>query len=174
MEYDFTLKFKLSDTDCNADSIVERLGAEGCDDALVGIGTPGRIALTFTRNAESARAAILSALSDVKHAIPSAKLVEVGPDFVGITDVAEVVGVSRQSIRKLMVSNAATFPPAVHDGSASIWHLALVLQWLQSRASYQIAQDVLDVARMAMQVNIAREAELLPPDLHQEMRELVA
>lgn len=174
MEYDFTLKFKLSDIDCNADDIVERLGDAGCDDALVGTGTAGRIALTFTRNAESSQAAILSALSDVKRAIPTAKLIEAGPDFVGISDVAELVGVSRQNIRKLMISNAATFPPAVHDGSASIWHLALVLQWLQSRASYQIPQDVIEVARTAMHVNIAREAELIPPSLHKKMRELAA
>ena len=174
MEYDFTLKFKLSDTDCDINDVVERLGAAGCDDALVGIGTTGRIALNFTRHAESAQAAMLSALSDVKRAIPLAKLIEAGPDFVGLTDVAEVIGVSRQNIRKLMVTNAATFPPAVHDGSASIWHLALVLQWLQPRGSYQIGQGILDVARTAMQVNIAKEAELLSPKLRQEMRELVA
>ncbi|PRC94924.1 helix-turn-helix transcriptional regulator [Solimicrobium silvestre] len=174
MDYDFTLKFKLPDTNTDADAILEKLGAAGCDDALVGLGIPGRIALDFTRNANSAQAAILSALADVKLAIPDAKLLEVGPDFVGITDVAEVIGVSRQNIRKLMVTNAATFPAAVHDGSASIWHLALVLQWLQARGSYQIAQNVFDVSRMAMQVNIAKEAQLLSADLGKNLRELIA
>lgn len=174
MEYDFTLKFKLSDADANTDDVIERLGAAGCDDALVGTGSPGRVALNFTREAESAQAAVLSALSDVKQAIPLAQLIEVGPDFVGLTDVADMVGVSRQNIRKLMVSHAATFPPAIHDGSTSIWHLALVLQWLQSRGPYQIAQSLIEVAGTAMQVNIAKEAEQLSPRFRQEMRQLVA
>src|SRR5439155_384770 len=83
---------------------IERLGAAGCDDALVGIGQPGRIALEFTREAHSAEAALVSALTDVKRAIPSARLIEAAPDFVGLTDVAEVVGMTRQNMRKLMIS----------------------------------------------------------------------
>ena len=174
MEYDFTLKFKLPDASSDVDDLVERLGMAGCDDALVGIGIPGRVALNFSRSAKTAKAAISSALSDVKQAIPAARLIEVGPDFVGLTDIADLIGSSRQNIRKLMVNNAATFPPAIHDGSTSIWHLALVLQWLQSRGSYQIAQNVIDVASTAMKLNIAKEAESLSPRQRQEMAELVA
>ena len=164
MEYDFTLKFKLPDTCSDTDQLVELLGAAGCDDAVIGSGMPGRIALNFIRTAESAHRAILSALSDVKRALPMARLIEVGPDFVGLSDVAELVGVSRQNIRKLMLNNAATFPPAVHDGSASIWHLALILQWMEHKGSYNIAQSTLDVARAAMQVNIVNETERVPAD----------
>ena len=57
---------------------------EGCDDALVGIGKPGRIALDFTREADSAEEAVISALSAVKRAIPDAEFVEATPDFVGV------------------------------------------------------------------------------------------
>ena len=92
MEHEFRLKFKLSDDDCAFDELVERLGEAGCDDAVVAVGVPGRIALDFTRHAISAKDAILSALADVKSAIPTAQLVEAGPDFVGPTDVAEMVG----------------------------------------------------------------------------------
>src|SRR5436309_11045073 len=87
MEYEFELRFKLPTDDADADELVERLGEAGCDDALIGIGQPGRIALRFTREAESAKRAIVSALEDVKKVIPAAKLIEVGPDFVGLTDV---------------------------------------------------------------------------------------
>lgn len=169
MEYDFTLKFKLPDTCGNTDDLVEQLGQAGCDDAVIGSGMPGRLALNFIRSAESAEQAILSALSDVKKALPLASLIEVGPDFVGLSDVAELVGVSRQNIRKLMLNNAATFPPAVHDGSASIWHLALILQWLEQKGSYNIEQSTLDVARTAMQVNIVNETELVPADFRLEI-----
>ena len=56
MEYTFTLKYQLADDDRDAKALVERLGEAGCDDALVGIGQPGRLALEFTREAESAGA----------------------------------------------------------------------------------------------------------------------
>ncbi len=75
MEYIFTLKFQLAEADRDADALVERLGAGGCDDALVGIGQPGRIALEFTREADSAKSALMSALSDLKRLIPGGRLV---------------------------------------------------------------------------------------------------
>jgi predicted DNA-binding transcriptional regulator AlpA len=56
-----------------------------------------------------------------------AKLIEAAPDFVGLTDVADLVGVTRQNMRKLMLSHATTFPTPVHQGSASVWHLADVM-----------------------------------------------
>ena len=70
----------------------------------------------------------------MKKAIPGAKLVEVGPDFVGLSDVAEIVGVTRQNMRKLMLAHVTTFPMPLHEGSAAVWHLAPVLEWLKSAA----------------------------------------
>ena len=54
MEYTFTLKYQLADDDRDTDALVERLGEAGCDDALAGIGQPGRLALEFTREATDA------------------------------------------------------------------------------------------------------------------------
>ncbi|MFG3695085.1 helix-turn-helix transcriptional regulator [Stutzerimonas stutzeri] len=173
MEYTFTLKYQLADDDRDPDGLVERLGEAGCDDALVGIGQPGRLALEFTREAESANAAVRSALADVRRAVPSARLIEVAPDLVGLTDVAEMVGVSRQNMRKLMLANPGSFPAPVHEGSASIWHLADVLTWLQARGSYSLARDVLEVARVALQVNLAKESRRLPRSTSEELGALV-
>ncbi|KVL16471.1 MULTISPECIES: helix-turn-helix transcriptional regulator [Burkholderia] len=157
MEYTFTLKYQLADDDRDSDALVERLGEAGCDDALIGIGQPGRLALEFTREAVDAGVAVRSALADVLRAEPSAKLIEVAPDLVGLTDVAEIVGVSRQNMRKLMLAHPSSFPAPMHEGSASIWHLADVLAWLQTKGSYSLAQAMLEVAQVAMQVNIAKE-----------------
>ncbi len=55
----------------------------------VGVGQPIRIALEFTRESETAEAALVSAVADVKRAIPTAKLIEVSPDFVGLSDTAD-------------------------------------------------------------------------------------
>ena len=174
MEYVFTLKYQLADSDSDLDALVERLGAAGCDDALVGVGQPGRLALEFSREAGSAAEAVHSALVDVKKAIPSARLIEASPDLVGLTDVADVVGVSRQAMRKLMLTHRATFPVPVHEGSASIWHLAEVLDWLMTRGGYQIDVGVLDIAKVALEVNIAKEAIRHPVRSREEMELLTA
>lgn len=46
MEYEFTLNYQLVD-DEEMDALFERLAEAGCDDALVGIGQPGRLSLVF-------------------------------------------------------------------------------------------------------------------------------
>lgn len=173
MEYTFTLKYQLADDDCEMDTLVERLGEAGCNDALIGIGQPGRLALEFTREATRAQAAVRSALADVRRAVPSARLIEVAPDLVGLTDVADIVGVSRQNMRKLMLAHPGSFPVPVHEGSASIWHLVDVLAWLQARGGYSLAREVLDVARVALQVNVAKEARRLSRSASRELEALV-
>jgi predicted DNA-binding transcriptional regulator AlpA len=174
MEYEFELKLNLPTADIDTEELVERLGEAGCDDALIGLGQPGRLALKFTRQADSAKLAVISALRDVKEAVPAAKLIEVGPDFVGLTDVAEMLGMSRQNMRKLMLAHSRSFPPPVHEGSASIWHLEPVLHWLRARGDYNITQEQIDVAHIAMQINLAKAAARLEVPIQQEIRALVA
>ena len=128
-EYEFTLKFRLPDVNADPEQFIDALAQAGCDDASVGVGQQGRVALDFTREAANALEAIVSAVQAVKDAIPGAELVEASPDFVGLTDVADLVGCSRQNIRKLMISNLATFPVAVHEGSQTFWLLRPVLDW---------------------------------------------
>lgn len=160
MEYTFTLKYQLAEADVDPQALVERLGEAGCDDALVGVGLPGRLALAFTRVADSAEIAVYSALADVHSAVPTASLIEVTPDLVGLTDVAQIVGVSRQNMRKLMLAHSASFPAPMHEGSASLWHLADVLVWLQGRG-YALADGVLEVSCAALQINLAKEGRRL-------------
>ncbi len=57
--------------------------------------------------------------------------------------------------------------------SASIWHLADVLAWLQARGSYSLTMGVLDVARVALQVNVAKEGRRLPHSASKELEALV-
>lgn len=173
-EYEFTLKFMLQDASIDPASYIERLGDEGCDDALVGIGQTGRIALTFIRAATSAYKAISSAIRDVKRAIPEARLIEATPDLVGLTDVAELLGFSRQNMRKLMLAGGGTFPAPRHDGKPAIWHLVKVLTWLKERNKYQIDDRLLEVSGINMQLNIVKEISEVDPDLRDDMRALVA
>lgn len=173
MQYRFTLNYQLVDDAVDIDALIERLGAAGCDDALVGIGLPGRIALEFTRTAKSAQAAMTSALADVKRAIPFAQLIEATPDLVGLSDAADVVGVSRQNLRKLMLAHQRDFPLPVHSGSSSIWHLEDLVTWLHKTMNYEVPAETIEIARVAKQVNLARHASGLKPKIQKELRELV-
>lgn len=171
--YDFKLKFSLPVSENNMDELVERLGEAGCDDALIGVGQPGRIALDFSREADSAFRAISSAVADIKQVVPDAKLIEATPDLVGLTDVAEFVGCSRQNIRKIMVSSGGTFPPPVHEGKSALWHLSTVLVWLKESKSYQVADDLLEIASINMQFNVAKEVAAMDQAQRTEILSLV-
>lgn len=160
MEYTFTLKFKLAESDSDRDAVVERLGAAGCTDALVGTGVSGLLALEFAREATSAQAALVSALQDVRAALPDALLVEAGPDLVGLTDAADLLGVSRQNMRKYLTSYPDAFPAPVHAGAGSIWHLASILQFLMQRG-HDLTAPLVEVSEAAMQFNLAKEAPLM-------------
>ena len=168
-EYEFTLKFSLTSDALEPDTYIERLGAEGCDDALLGVGKSGRIALQFSRVADNALNAVLSATRDVKRAIPDAKLIEATPDLVGLSDIAEILGHSRQYIRKLMVNNRTSFPAPIHEGNSVLWHLSSVLTWLQQERRYSVNESLLHVAQANMQLNIAKETANLHPSLKAEV-----
>lgn len=168
--YEFKLVFKLQIHQNDPASHIEALAKAGCDDALVGLGRTGRIALDFAREARSAKVAVRSAINDVRKAIPQATLIEAAPDFVSITDAADVAGFTRQNMRKLVVNNDDTFPTPVHEGSPSIWHLAKVLRWLRDHNGRSVDPLLLETADFTMRINVAREAllvkdVLIPKDL---------
>lgn len=161
-EYEFTLKFSLAHSSADPEQLLGALADAGCDDATVGVGQPGRIALDFTREAASAFEAVVSAVHAVKRALPGAELSEASPDFVGLTDVAELVGCTRQNIRKLMMGNLATFPVPVHEGSQAIWHLRPILVWFSEHQKREIDPALIDLSEVTMKVNIAKQARRLP------------
>jgi len=76
MVFTFTLNYQLTSDESDMDALVERLAEAGCDDALVGIGQPDRLALEFVREASSAHDAIEGAIEDVRRAVPNARLIE--------------------------------------------------------------------------------------------------
>lgn len=174
MKYEFEMSFKLPRPDADPNDFVDRLYEEGCGDATLGIGARGSIALDVTREASSAQQAIISVIEDVMRAIPGAELIEVRPDRVGLSDIAELVGVSRQNMRKLMVNHADTFPTPIHAGTTALWRAVSVLEWLSARGGYSIEQRLLDVSRVAMQINLAKELGQLKQPIDKRIRSLVA
>ncbi len=74
-EFEFTLKFAIPEA-LEPEKLEVRLFEAGCNDAILGLGQKGRLALNFTREASSAEAALVSALEDAHSAVPEAQLVE--------------------------------------------------------------------------------------------------
>jgi predicted DNA-binding transcriptional regulator AlpA len=172
--YEFTLRFALPSSETDSSDYEDRLFEAGCDDALLGIGHPGRISLDFIREARDAKTAILGAIADVRSAIPEAVLIEATPDLVGITDVAKLVGSSRQNIRQLMMACKTATPSPVHEGNPSIWHLADILAWLRDDKGYSIPECLFEVAQVGLQVNLAAEDRRADGREQDEIRALFA
>lgn len=158
IDYEFTLKFNLGNKNINPEEYIEKLENENCTDALIGIGKNGKIALNFIRESDSAYNALFSAISDVKKAIPDAKLIEATPDFVGLTDIADILGFTRQNMRKIMERYIDDFPTPVHEGSLSIWHLFNILNWIKSKKIYEIKNSLLDISKTNMIININKNS----------------
>lgn len=163
--YEFTLRFTIADAGMDTDALIEKLYEAGCDDALIGSGQPGRLALQFTRQASCAELAMQSAIQNVLSVAPQAILAEAGPDYVGLSDIADLLGCSRQYMRKMMLSNAPQFPAPVHEGSTALWHLADVLVWLREARQRDIDPLVLEVARFCKRLNITRHFKLMFSEL---------
>jgi hypothetical protein len=176
MHYEFALKLAASvgAEGSEAEDLAGRLSSAGCTDARVEFGRRDRLTLHFTREANSAQSAVVSAAKEIKTALPESRLLDVTPDFVGLTDVAELVGVTRQNLRKLMVHHQATFPAAIHEGTSAVWHLYPVLAWLQEQANYSVPPSLVEVAQVTMQINLARESRQIQRATQQEFSALFA
>jgi len=137
------------------------------------VAQPGRIALDFTREGASAQAAITSALADVRKAIPDAKLIEVSPDLVGLTDVAELVGVTRQNMRQADAVARRGLSDAGARRQRSPVGTSACAAMAEGKGTYDIEQSVLDVAHAAMQINLAKQIEQLAPRARKQVRALL-
>ena len=157
-KYDFALTFTLPDRSADPADYLDALYEAGCDDATVGIGKRGSIALEFTREAEGAEKAVQSAIAGVGKAIPGAELVEVKPDLVNLTDVADMLGCSRQNIRKYasgeIAAVKAPFPAPAFVGSPDLWHFVEVGSWLIRHTDLKPRREILETAAAAGAVNL--------------------
>jgi hypothetical protein len=98
--YEFDLVFSVPGNLDEAD-LVDRLFVAGCDDAVIGLGTPGLVAVSLERRGSDAESAIAGAARQIAVALPAdSELREVRPDLVSQADVAARLGVSRQALQK--------------------------------------------------------------------------
>lgn len=167
--WEFVVKFRLPPDGPDPVQWLDALFEAGCDDATAGTGRRGSIALDFSREAPSAVDAVRSAVTDVQKAIPGAILIEVSPDLVNLADLADVLGCSRQNLRKYAAGEIKSvlvpFPEPVYTGSPSLWRLAEVLPWLDRNTDLHPQRQSLDLARVTSQLNLDIQRQRLAASL---------
>lgn len=170
-EYDFELNFQLPDEQPDPESHLDALFESGCNDAIIGTGRHGYIGLDFSREANTAETALISAVEDILHAIPGAILVSASPDLVNLSDVPKLMAklgigdLTRQAMRKYafgeIKKSLRPFPSgAFFIGSSPLWHLNEVIRWMLDHnkiEKQQSAQALLEVTNSIRQLNASLE-----------------
>jgi hypothetical protein len=156
--YEFILRFRLPNKDTDPSIYLDALFEAGCADAGVGIGRKGAIALDFSREAPSAVVAVSSAINDVKKAIPGVELIEVQPDLVNLTDIASLIGCTKQNVRKYTTHEIVTvseeFPEPVFTGTPSLWAFFEVGTWFTAYTNIKLRPEIIEVSREAALINL--------------------
>jgi len=161
--FEFTLIFALADAGADPSRYIDALFEEGCDDAVLGVGRHGAIALDFCRESNSADEAMKSAKASVERAIPGAKLIEVKPDLVNLSDIAAAAGCSRQNVQKYAIGDIkgvqAPFPLTAFTGSQNLWHLYEVAEWFTANTDLGFATELVEASRVASSLNVEAQIE---------------
>lgn len=175
-EYEFVLRFQLPESNTQAEQYLDALYEAGCSDATAGVGLPGYISLDFCREADSAENALISAIRDVKRAIPDAKLKEVTPDLLNISEITDLLSrrhrtITRQAMRKYafgQIAKARTrFPAAAVTSSSPLWHLDEVVYWLMenNKANKSDVERILETSKTARALNIRLQMQTMQAEI---------
>jgi len=156
-EFDFTLI--LSDIPELTETVENSLFEAGCDDATIAI-RGGRLFLTFSRDALTLKAAILSAIRNVRAAKIGADVLRV--DYCNLVTQAEIArraNRSRQLIHQYItgVRGSGKFPPPACDiaDGAQLWYWCEVANWLVVNG--MLKPDVLRAAEEVEAINSVLE-----------------
>lgn len=169
--YNFSLIFDF-DRDTDPEIYLDSLYEAGCGDAIVGIAEKGSIALDFIRESDSAYQAVNSAIQQVKLVIPTAILVQVSPDLVGVLELSEIFECTKQNIQKYV--NQDNFPKPFFKGSQAIWHLDEVLQWFGVKNEEKVDLKLLEIAQLVRSINLTLEIKKANNKILKQAQDLVA
>ncbi len=132
--FNFTLI--IEGADLQTDEAQDALFQAGCDDATFGM-VDGVQFAEFDREAGSYGQALTSAMATIQRTIPGARVVQVLDDLVTLSDIAERLGRSRESVRLLVAGRRGpgSFPPPVSflRTRNRLWRWTDVLRWFAVR-----------------------------------------
>jgi len=172
--YNFTLT--LSGVTARTVGLEDALHAAGCADALVCFyGTA--VYLEFDRERDSLEQAILSAIADIESASAlNARVESVDSALVGLSDIAELTGLTRQAVALLKdgARGSGQFPGPVQrvKGNSPLWRWKTVVGWLVMEG--RLAEDsplvahatVLENLNLAPQLRATSESTTVLRYLH--------
>ncbi|MBL1208401.1 DNA-binding protein [Geminocystis sp. GBBB08] len=169
--YDFSYIFNFN-IEKNIEMYLDALYEAGCGDAIVGMGQKGSIVLDFMRESESAYQAVYSAIQQVKSVIPTAFLIQVSPDLVGVLELSEILECSKQNVQKYI--NKDTFPNSFFKSHQAIWHLDEVLEWFWIKNEKKVDFKLLEIAKLSRNINLTLETKKANDQILKQAQELVA
>ena len=105
MEFVFSLKFRLAESPYAAKHAI-RLAAWEAEGVRVLADRPGRMRLEICRAAPSAQLAMRRTIVEARRLFPSSAIIEAGPDYVSLREVARIFRVSRQAMRLRMLADS--------------------------------------------------------------------
>ena len=168
--------FTLTGVTARTVGLEDALHAAGCADALVCFyGTA--VYLEFDRERDSLEQAILSAIADIESASAlNARVESVDSALVGLSDIAELTGLTRQAVALLKdgARGSGQFPGPVQrvKGNSPLWRWKTVVGWLVMEG--RLAEDsplvahatVLDNLNLALQLRATSESTTVLRYLH--------
>ena len=175
-EYDFTLI--IEGTYFDDDETVDAVYEAGCDDATVGYSNGIPLA-SFTREAESLEAAILSAIRDLE-TVDGVRVVRVDDTgLVSMADIAERTGRTRESVRLLVEGKRGPggFPaPATNPFRRHrLWRWLEVDRWFEaSIKGHQLDEQGHAVAAINAWLELRRLRPTVEPERWEAFRALLA
>lgn len=173
--FNFTLT--LSGVTRSTPGLEDALHAARCDDALVCFyGTA--VYLDFDRESDSLEHAIVSAIEDIESApMLNARVESVDATLVGLSDIAELTGLSRQAISLLKegARGAGKFPGPVQrvKGNSPLWRWQTVVEWLIDEGRLSTASPLvahartLDSLNLALQLRASKESQTVLDYFHE-------
>ena len=148
--YNFTLT--LSGVTADTENLEDALFKSGCDDALLCFYGKS-VYLEFDREAPSPDTAIRTAVEDIESADSA---------LVGLSDIAELTGMSRQAIALLKdgARGQGNFPCPVQRlrGQSPLWDWAAVAVWLVQQGRLTAHPELAENAKTIVKWNVALRA----------------
>lgn len=150
-EYEFSIVIR--DADFSDLNVHDSLFESGCDDALI-CANNNTVYLQFTREANSAQEAILSALSDIKVAGFKDLIIEES-SAITISEIANKAALTRQAIHNYVKGHRGdgNFPKPIAGLSSNnpLYDWYEVAQWLNNHNA--LSDESLEVAHVARKFN---------------------
>lgn len=161
--YNFTLT--LSGVTSDTTRLEDALFESGCDDALIAFyGTS--VYLEFDRESDSLAKAIMTAIRDIESAGLNARVESVDTVLVGLSDIAGLAGLTRQSVALLKegARGPRNFPNPVQrlKGNSPLWRWKDVAGWLVSEGRITASDELVESAGILANINLALQLRSAP------------